>query len=78
MANPQVRKRCRNIDLSAPRRRGRFRLGIQYDPDAFGEFREASLEDVAISWHNENSWRGTGLRPAAEAARVGSVVGIRP
>ena len=41
MVNPQVPRRHRAVDLSAPRRRGRFRLGIHYDPDAFGEFSEA-------------------------------------
>lgn len=29
------------VDLSAPRRRRRFRLGVHYDPGAFGEFSEA-------------------------------------
>lgn len=34
-------------------------------------FRELGLERVTISWHNENSWRGTGYvpeQPRAEAA----------
>lgn len=29
------------MDLSAPRRRGRIRLGVHYDPEAFGRFSEA-------------------------------------
>jgi hypothetical protein len=30
--------------------------------DEFAEwFREAQLEDVVIGWHNQNSWRGTGV-----------------
>jgi uncharacterized protein YbaR (Trm112 family)/protein-L-isoaspartate O-methyltransferase len=28
-------------------------------------FGESGLERVSISWHNENSWRGTGYRPEA-------------
>ena len=28
-------------------------------------WQEANMTDVTIGWHNENSWRGTGLRPKA-------------
>lgn len=38
-------------------------------------FKELALEDVTISWHNQNSWRGTAVIPqpkaAAPAARAG-------
>jgi SAM-dependent methyltransferase len=31
-------------------------------------FDEAGLRDVALSWRNQNSWRGSGHRPAAAAS----------
>ena len=41
MAKSPARRTDRRADLSSPRRRSRFRLGIHYDLDAFGEFSEA-------------------------------------
>jgi SAM-dependent methyltransferase len=35
-------------------------------------FREAQLERVTVSWHNENSWRGTGYRPERPSAEAGA------
>ncbi len=41
--------------------------------DEFAEwFRELRLGDVSITWHNENSWRGTGTIPGAEAQATAS------
>jgi uncharacterized membrane protein len=34
------RTRTPNVDLSAPRRQSRLRLGVHYDPEAFGRFSE--------------------------------------
>jgi uncharacterized membrane protein len=34
------RSRTPNVDLSAPRRQSRLRLGVHYDPEAFGRFSE--------------------------------------
>ncbi len=36
--------------------------------DFEGWFPEANLTDAVIGWHNENSWRGTGVRAAPVAA----------
>ena len=40
MAKTPASRSVRRVDLSSPRRRSRFRLGIHYDPDAFGQFSE--------------------------------------
>jgi hypothetical protein len=31
---------------------------------------EARMLDVKIGWHNENSWRGTGIRPETGASEA--------
>jgi SAM-dependent methyltransferase len=38
-------------------------------------YRDAGAKDVAIAWHNRNSWRGFGRLPAAAAVGAGAATG---
>ena len=41
-----------------------------------GWFQRAGLTDITLSWRNENSWRGSGVKPRPAAAKQGQETGV--